>query len=50
VRLEESPAYKETIFSFAPKSTGADEYRKLAQEVVQRVEEDRITRHSQDAA
>jgi chromosome partitioning protein len=50
VRLEESPAYKETIFSFAPKSTGAEEYRKLAQEVVQRVEEDRITRHSQDAA
>ncbi len=50
VRLEESPAYKETIFTFAPKSTGADEYRKLAQEVVQRVEEDRITRHSQDAA
>jgi chromosome partitioning protein len=50
VRLEESPAYKETIFSFAPKSTGAEEYRKLAQEVVQRVEEDRIARHSQDAA
>jgi chromosome partitioning protein len=50
VRLEESPAYKETIFSFAPKSPGADEYRKLAQEVLQRVEEDRIARHSQDAA
>ncbi len=50
VRLEESPAYKETIFSYAPKSPGADEYRKLAQEVLQRVEEDRITRHSQDAA
>jgi chromosome partitioning protein len=50
VRLEESPAYKETIFRFAPKSPGADEYRKLAQEVIQRVEEDRVTRHSQDAA
>jgi chromosome partitioning protein len=50
VRLEESPAYKETIFSYAPKSSGAEEYKKLAQEVVQRVEEDRITRHSQDAA
>ena len=50
VRLEESPAYKETIFTFAPKSPGADEYRKLAQEVLQRVEEDRIARHSQDAA
>ena len=50
VRLEESPAYKETIFTFAPKSSGAEEYRKLAQEVLQRVEEDRVARHSQDAA
>lgn len=50
VRLEESPAYKETIFSFAPKSPGALEYKKLALEVIQRVEEDRIARHSQDAA
>jgi chromosome partitioning protein len=50
VRLEESPAYKETIFTFAPKSSGAEEYRKLALEVLQRVEEDRVTRHSQDAA
>jgi chromosome partitioning protein len=50
VRLEESPAYKETIFSFAPKSTGAEEYKKLAQEVIQRVEADRVARHSQDAA
>ena len=50
VRLEESPAYKETIFSYAPKSSGAEEYKKLAQEVLQRVEEDRVTRHSQDAA
>lgn len=50
VRLEESPAYKETIFNFAPKSSGAEEYRKLALEVLQRVEEDRVTRHSQDAA
>ncbi len=29
VRLEESPAYKETIFTFAPKSPGAQEYQKL---------------------
>ncbi len=50
VRLEESPAYKETIFSYAPKSSGAEEYKKLAQEVVQRVEADRVARHSQDAA
>ncbi len=50
VRLEESPAYKETVFAYAPKSSGAEDYRKLAQEVIQRVEEDRVTRHSQDAA
>ncbi|HTS70858.1 MAG TPA: ParA family protein [Terriglobia bacterium] len=37
VRLEESPAYKETIFSFAPESTGAAEYAQLAREVMQRV-------------
>ncbi|MGA8872188.1 MAG: ParA family protein [Candidatus Acidiferrales bacterium] len=50
VRLEESPAYKETVFSYAPKSSGAEDYKKLAQEVLQRVEADRVTRHSQDAA
>ena len=50
VRLEESPAYKETIFTFAPKSPGAQEYRKLALEVIQRVEEDRVARHTEDAA
>jgi chromosome partitioning protein len=50
VRLEEAPAYKETIFTFAPKSPGAHEYRKLALEVIQRVEEDRIARHAEDAA
>jgi chromosome partitioning protein len=50
VRLEESPAYKETIFTFAPKSPGAVEYRKLAGEVIQRVEEDRVASHAEDAA
>jgi chromosome partitioning protein len=50
VRLEESPAYKETIMTFAPKSPGAKEYGKLALEVIQRVEEDRIARHAEDAA
>ena len=50
VRLEESPAYKETIFTFAPKSPGAVEYKKLAGEVVQRVEESRVARHAEDAA
>src|SRR6266403_4052823 len=33
VRLEESPAYKEAIFSFAPNSSGAIEYAKLCQQV-----------------
>jgi chromosome partitioning protein len=37
VRLEESPAYKETIFSFAPQSSGATEYASLCQEVISRV-------------
>ena len=37
VRLEESPAYKETIFTFAPDSSGAKEYAQLAREVMQRV-------------
>jgi chromosome partitioning protein len=50
VRLEESPAYKETIMTFAPKSPGAKDYSKLALEVIQRVEEDRIARHAEDAA
>ncbi|MBI3406011.1 MAG: ParA family protein, partial [Acidobacteria bacterium] len=50
VRLEESPAYKETIFTYAPKSTGAKEYQKLAMEVIQRVQENRIARHAEDAA
>lgn len=38
VRLEESPAYKETIFSFAPGSSGAADYERLAREVLRRVQ------------
>ncbi len=37
VRLEESPAYKETILTYAPDSPGATEYKKLSLEVLQRV-------------
>lgn len=37
VRLEEAPAYKESIFSFAPQSSGANEYAKLCEEVIARV-------------
>ena len=36
VRLEESPAYKESIFSFAPESSGAAEYYRLCEEVMDR--------------
>jgi chromosome partitioning protein len=36
VRLEESPAYKESIFTFAPDSTGASEYYSLCEEVIDR--------------
>jgi chromosome partitioning protein len=37
VRLEESPAYKESIFTFAPQSSGAIEYEQLCKEVLSRV-------------
>jgi chromosome partitioning protein len=37
VRLEESPAYRESIFTFAPGSSGAREYERLAEEVLDRV-------------
>jgi chromosome partitioning protein len=37
VRLEESPAYKESIFTFAPDSSGATEYYSLCEEVMDRV-------------
>jgi len=37
VRLEESPAYHESIFSFAPNSSGAAEYYQLSEEVLSRV-------------
>ena len=37
VRLEESPAYRESIFTFAPDSSGATEYYSLCEEVIDRV-------------
>ncbi len=36
VRLEESPAYRESIFTFAPESSGATEYYRLCDEVIDR--------------
>jgi chromosome partitioning protein len=37
IRLEESPAYKESIFTFAPRSSGAMEYYSLSEELLSRV-------------
>ena len=37
IRLEESPAHREPIFTFAPQSSGAYEYYRLCEEVLQRV-------------
>jgi chromosome partitioning protein len=37
IRLEESPAYKTSIFEHAPQSTGALEYYALGEEVISRV-------------
>jgi chromosome partitioning protein len=37
VRLEEAPAHKESIFTFAPNSSGANEYAQLCEEVMRRV-------------
>lgn len=36
VKLEESPAYKESIFTYAPDSIGAEQYKKAAQEILSR--------------
>ena len=38
VRLEESPAYKESIFTFAPDSAGAIDYYSLCEEIIDRGE------------
>ena len=36
VKLEESPAYKESIFTFAPYSVGAIQYKQVAEEIIER--------------
>jgi chromosome partitioning protein len=36
VKLEESPAYKESIFTYAPVSVGALQYKKIAEEIISR--------------
>jgi len=42
VKLEESPAYKESIFTYAPDSVGAWQYRKIAEEILERVKNEKI--------
>jgi len=36
VKLEESPAYKESIFTFAPNSVGAKQYKEVVEEILER--------------
>lgn len=36
VKLEESPAYQESIFTYAPRSVGAIQYKKIAEEILRR--------------
>ena len=36
VKLEESPAYKESIFTYAPYSVGAQQYKEIAEEILKR--------------
>jgi len=36
VKLEESPAYKESIFTYAPNSVGAAQYQQIAEEILKR--------------
>lgn len=43
VRLEESPAYRESIFRFSPSSISAKEYRRLGKEVITRVNASRTS-------
>lgn len=37
VRLSEAPSYSQSIFEYAPDSTGAESYREFAKEVIERV-------------
>jgi chromosome partitioning protein len=46
VRLEESPAHKQTIFAFSPNSSGSVEYQKLSKEVLTRVKQKGLARHN----
>lgn len=41
VKLEESPAYKESIFTYAPDSVGAWQYKKIAEEILERIKNEK---------
>lgn len=49
VRLEEAPAHKQSIFDYAPRSSGSAEYEDLSKEVLERVQK-RITSRRANAA
>lgn len=49
VRLEEAPAHKQSIFDYAPRSSGSQEYEELSKEVLSRVEK-RIASRRANAA
>jgi chromosome partitioning protein len=34
IRLAEAPSFRKSILDYAPKSTGAEDYRALAREVI----------------
>jgi chromosome partitioning protein len=38
VKLEESPAYRESVFTFAPNSVGAFQYKSIVKEMLRRVQ------------
>jgi chromosome partitioning protein len=49
VRLEEAPAHKAPIYSYAPRSSGAEEYLSLSKEVLERVKERTADRRANGA-
>jgi chromosome partitioning protein len=44
VRLEEAQAHKQSIFTYAPRSSGANEYKSLAKEVLKRLKDEPVSK------
>jgi len=44
VRLSEAPSYSQSIFEYAPDSSGAEAYKELTKEVIERVFEEKGVR------